>query len=550
MSKTKIQSDLQKSRSLFDAGQWAAIIDILQPHLEDQCVLPEVWYLASLSFLNLNNHEMALGAAQQALKRDHSKVDYAIQTLRCMALLGRWQVVGAELDRICTRQVGLPSFSAQQYDAVGMIYSICEQHHKAKNCFQHAIDMCGDEPHYFYNLATALRFVGDFDACINACNNAIRLNPIDGQAYALRSEVKKYKPEDNNISELKSAINLIQSHGQSKSVQEIAVYYSLAKEYDDIGDFKNAFYFLKRASSIRRQQFDYSVQDDVNMMKGIKDLHSKSWLNAHLQSTSTQSNRPPKDKKSAEATPIFILGLPRSGTSLLERMLAAHSNVSAAGELNDFSRALTSLNRQCGLSPSGYDKSDSLNNSVNLDVNQLGAKYMELCAEKIGSTPMFIDKTPINYLYAGLIRAALPEAKIIILDRSPMDVCLAMFRVNFSQSYPFSYDLGELSQYYLAYRELRDHWVDTLGESGICKIDYEALVENPRNELEKVLKFCSLDWQAECLDFQNQTQAVTTASAYQVRQPIYKSSLSKWKNYNDELGKVVEVFKGHGLVVE
>lgn len=549
MSKTKAQSDLQKARSLFDAGQWSVIIDILQPHLNDQCVLPEIWYLASLSFLNLNNHELALGAAQQALKRDHSKVDYAIQTLRCMALLGRWRMVGVELDRICARQEDLPSFNAQQYDAVGVIYSICEQHHKAKNCFQHAIDLCGDEPHYFYNLATALRFVGDFDACINACNNAIGLNPIDGQAYALRSEVKKYKPQDNNITELKSAIKLIQDQGQSQSFQEIAVYYSLAKEYDDVGDFKTAFNVLKRAARIRRQQFDYSVQNDVNMMKNIRDLHSKSWLNSHIQSKSPESHRPQKLKGTARATPIFILGLPRSGTSLLERMLAAHSNVSAAGELNDFSRALTNLNRQCGLSSSGYDKSDSLNNSVNLDVDLLGKRYMELCAEKIDEAPMFIDKTPINYLYVGLIRAALPDAKIIILDRNPMDVCLGMFRVNFSQSYPFSYDLGELSQYYLAYRELRDHWVETLGTSAICKVGYEALVENPRGELEKVLKFCGLNWQEKCLDFQNQSQTATTASAYQVRQPIYKSSLNKWKNYQDELGEMFDVFETHGLVI-
>lgn len=533
--------DLQQARTLIGQGQWRSVIEQLQPHLNNKTNNSEIWYLASLAFLNLGNQSTALKAARQALALASDKLDYALQMLRCMAVLGRWSSVSLELDKISLRD----NLSAQQYDSVGTIYSLCEQHIKARDCFIKATQLQNDNPHYFYNLATALRFTGDFDGCIEACEKTIKLNPLDGQAFLLRSEVRKQSVGLNNIPELERALKNLQRSTQTSPPQEVALGFSLAKEYDDVSDYKTSFNYLKQASDLRRSQFDYSVDNDISLMTNLVDTHSKQWLDSRTKPVAHV-----RPKGMSGPSPIFILGLPRSGTSLLERMLSAHSDVSSAGEINDFSKALAASIKQQGLSQKKSNKSDAISQSVDLNMSDLGLRYMQLCSEKIRKTPRFIDKTPVNYLYAGLIRAALPEAKIIILDRNPMDVCFAMYRANFSQAYPFSYKLSELAKYYLAYQKLREHWLQVLGPAGMHKVRYEDLVENPRDQLVKVLGFCDLAWQDQCLDFQNQPQAATTASAYQVRQPIYKSSVSKWKHYRHEIAEIENIFTQNGLRVE
>lgn len=542
MINTDVKLDLQKARSLIGQGQWRPVLERLQPHLNTNTKKSEIWYLASLAFLNLGNQSTALKAATQALALASDKLDYALQMLRCMAIQGRWLTVSTELDKIFSRT----KLNAQQYDAIGTLYSLCEQHSKAKDCFNKATQLQDDNPHYFYNLATALRFIGDFAACIVACEKTIKLNPLDGQAFLLRSEVRKQTPTCNNIPELEQALENLQCSAPASPSQETAMGFSLAKEHDDISDYKTSFSYLKQACDLRRSQFEYSVDNDIALMNSLMETHTKQWLDSQIKpQIKVQAHT--HTKKRNGPSPIFILGLPRSGTSLLERMLSAHSDVSSAGEINDFSKALTAAVKQDSLSQKNLSKADVIGQSVDLNMADLGQRYMQRCDEKITKSSAFIDKTPINYLYVGLIRAALPEAKIILMDRNPMDVCFAMYRANFSQAYPFSYQLSELAKYYLTYQKLRQHWLQVLGPTGIHKVHYEDLVESPREQLQKVLDFCGLAWQDKCLDFQAQSQAATTASAYQVRQPIYKSSVSKWKHYRPQLEEIHQMFARNGI---
>lgn len=179
----------------------------------------------------------------------------------------------------------------------------------------------------------------------------------------------------------------------------------------------------------------------------------------------------------------------------------------------------------------------------------LGKSYLESTRPKTGHTPRFIDKFPFNYLNCGMIHAALPDAKLILLERHPMDACFAMYRMMFMGIYPFSYDLDELGRYYISYRTLADHWRQVLADS-IHVVRYETLVQDTENEIRKLLDYCGLEWEDSCLSFHENKSASTTASAVQVRQPMYSSSIGKWKRYEKQLQPLAELFQQHGIMAQ
>jgi hypothetical protein len=232
--------------------------------------------------------------------------------------------------------------------------------------------------------------------------------------------------------------------------------------------------------------------------------------------------------------PIFIVGMPRTGTTLVERMLAGHSAVSSAGELHDFSSELVKeISRVSGGKP--VPKQEIVAASVKVDFARLGRNYIAAARQAAGgSTAHFIDKLPFNFLYCGLIQRALPGARIIHMMRDPMDTCYAVYKTLFGQAYPFSYDLDELSTYYIAYRRLMDHWRRVM-PGKMLDVKYEDVIADPERQARRLVAHCGLDWEQGCLEFHQSDAASTTASAVQIRQPLYSSSVLKWLNYERQL---------------
>jgi hypothetical protein len=225
--------------------------------------------------------------------------------------------------------------------------------------------------------------------------------------------------------------------------------------------------------------------------------------------------------------------MPRTGTTLVQRILGSHSAVYSAGELSTFGLELTRLARAT-LRPPPRSGPDFVAGTAQLDFRVLGEAYIEKTKPMRDNSPHFIDKLPFNYLYAGLIHLALPHAKIINLHRHPMDTCYAVYKQLFKDAYPFSYDLDELGQYYIAYHGLMQHWNEVM--PGVMHtLRYEAVVADVEGEARRLLQFCELPWEDQCLRFYEDIQASTTASALQVRQPVYASSISKWHHYERQL---------------
>jgi hypothetical protein len=239
------------------------------------------------------------------------------------------------------------------------------------------------------------------------------------------------------------------------------------------------------------------------------------------------------------AEPIFVIGMPRTGTTLLERILSSHSVVHPAGELQTFSVELAKhCKRVEGEAPSRAE--DLVVRSALIDFTALGEDYIAGTRPGTGQTAHFVDKLPLNFLYAGLIHLALPKAKIVLLERDPMDTCYAIYKTLFEGIYPFSYDLEELANYFAAYRQLIDHWQSVMpGVMHVVK--YEELVTDPEPVVDDLLSYCSLSYEEACRRFYENRNVSTTASAVAVREDLFQSSIGLWRNYEEQLKPVTEI---------
>jgi hypothetical protein len=260
------------------------------------------------------------------------------------------------------------------------------------------------------------------------------------------------------------------------------------------------------------------VDSDIAAIDSIITNHSRDAIAASA-------------RRSGGGEAIFVIGLPRSGMTLVERMLASHPDVVSAGEPSDFVAALMEAARGAEISP-GRDA--LIRGSLSLDLDLVAQRYLEQVRPD-GNFRRFIDKFPQNYLYAGLIHAALPDAKIVLLRRDPMDSCFAMYRAFFSGAYPFSYDLEELARYYAAFDRLCAHWRGALPETALMEVHYEDLVRDPERTAHDLSDFLALPWTNAMARPHQNASAATTASAVQVRAPIHARSVGKWRRYAGDL---------------
>jgi hypothetical protein len=228
-----------------------------------------------------------------------------------------------------------------------------------------------------------------------------------------------------------------------------------------------------------------------------------------------------------------VFGMPRTGTTLVERVLASHPEVCSAGELSTFSLELTRLTQALPGSPV-RSRAEFVERSASLDFAELGESYLRAARAHHDGRAYFVDKLPFNYLYAGLIRLALPGARLVGLERHPMDTCYAVYKQLFRDAYPFSYDLDDLGRYYVGYASLMNHWRSVL-PAAIHAVQYETLVSDLDGEVRRLLEHCGLPWNDRCVRFHENESASTTASALQVRRPVYTSSIGRWRAYAEGL---------------
>jgi hypothetical protein len=271
---------------------------------------------------------------------------------------------------------------------------------------------------------------------------------------------------------------------------------------------------------MKRRHMRYDVETDLQIIAKIAEVYGAGKFDGRPQGCSSPD-------------PIFIVGMPRTGTTLVERILGSHSSVHSAGELNHFSLELIRLERRANDRPAA-SRLDFVARTADLDFRALGDAYLASTRPLRDGRPYFIDKLPFNFLYAGLIHLALPQAKIINLQRHPMDTCYAVYKQLFKDAYPFSYDLEELGRYYVAYHRLMQHW-NAVMPGVMHTVWYEDVVADVEGETRRLLDYCGLPWEDQCLRYYQNPRSSTTASALQVRQPIYDTSVGRWRAYARQL---------------
>lgn len=483
------------------------------------------WFISSSLALTLKVYDFASVAIDKALLLHPMNNSYLLQRIRCLYSLDKQSKAVKLADKLSKSK----SLNASILNDLATFFSTCHKFNKASVLYKQAIKKSPSNSTFYYNLACVERFMGKLSDSENNCTSAININPLNSDAHFLRSNLIKQKPERNHISELS---NFSKSYF-SNPIDFCKIQFSLAKELEDCSLFEESFKARLTGAKTYRNMFQYDVKSEIEFMRSIENVYNLESMD-NLASKNDGSNI------------IFILGLPRTGSTLVDRILSNHSSANSAGELTVFNEVMLDMLSKLP-SNNNISRSQMVSLSINLDFNQLGKAYINQTKKYHIGSKIIIDKFPQNSIYAGLIHLALPNAKIILIERNPIDCCYSIFKQLFTDIYQYSYDLNELVDYYIAHQKLMNHWKAVIPDA-IHVVRYEELVANTEKVSKDLLTFCKLDWQQSCLEFHKNTQSTTTASASQVRQKIYSSSIGMWKNYKKQLEPIITKLEQSSLV--
>jgi tetratricopeptide (TPR) repeat protein len=386
----------------------------------------------------------------------------------------------------------------------------------AVTLLQRARGMGLDTPATRYLEAVSLLQCGRMEEAEAGLEACIRMRPDFARAHWALAKLRRQTPASNHVARLEALL----ASGSTASPEDLpALCFALFKELDDLDEPERAWDALARGCVARRQLVEYDGAAEAILFERLRTTCSGRFFD-------TAAGDPPPGPM-----PIFIIGLPRSGTTLLERILGNHSAVADAGELRDFPWQMRWVANLPG--PARLDL-PLLERSAGLDYDLLGRRYLEHARFHAGGRAFFTDKLPPNFIHAGFIRRALPGARMLHMVRDPMDVCFSNLKELFAAAYPYSYDLMELADHYGRYRRLMAHWHRQM-PGAILDIRYAELVADPEATMRKVFDFCGLAWEEGCLEIERRATPVTTASSTQVRESIHAGALGSWQRYARQL---------------
>ena len=369
-----------------------------------------------------------------------------------------------------------------------------------------------------HNIANIYHVTGDFKNSDLHFEKSLTINPTFTSSDRLMSMSIKYKnKDDKHLKYLEKKV----SDEKLNEKQKMHLYFALGKAYDDIKDINNSFTNYKKGNDIQNKSLKYNLKEEIDILLNTKK---------HFPSNKLELNKPSNKKI------IFVVGMTRSGTSLVEQVISSHDKVFGAGELNFLTDAVFNQ-----FSSKYVYNAEFKINEINKDNLEYIKKYYEENINKFNFSEEYMsDKAPLNFRFIGFVKKIFPNSYIIHCDRDPLDVCWSNYKQFFTSSKTgFTSNLTNLGKFYNLYNEYMQHWNKLYGKK-IYNLKYENFINNFESESKKLLSYCDLDWDPRCIEFYKNSRAVTTASLAQVRQPIYKSSISSWKNYSEHLGELID----------
>jgi Sulfotransferase family len=453
------------------------------------------------------------GAAEQskyaafALPND---ADMICRVASCLVKVGEINAA-----RACMRhpEIGR-SRSGPALAALAHIYQGLNLHTESLALMDRARALGFDNPDFRYFRAIQLQFngrVAEAEAELEAC---LRLGPTFGRASLTLARLRKWSVDDNHLEFIRRRLEAVEQGSEDHAAFEFAQY----KELEDLGRFEDAWAALQRANAVMHERLKHHVPDEEALFDAV------------IARCDGEFTRLPAHRFDGPI-PIFIVGMPRSGTTLLERILGNHSQVMPAGELADFSRQWRWVADQ-----HGHKLLDQamIRTAGETDFAEVGRRYLEQTQWRADGRPYYVDKLPPNFMLAGFIRRALPQARIVHMGRDPMDLCFSNYRALFGDAFAYSYDLDALAAHHRQYRRLMDHWHEVM-PGAVHDVHYTALVQDTEAATRALLDHCGLPFEAGCLDTAGNPAPVATLSSAQVRERIHARGLQAWKPYASQL---------------
>lgn len=481
----------------------------------------EAHFLIGLIGIESRDWAIATRAFKNVVSLNNTHVAGWAQLARAFVTAGQYSNAETALSKAVVIECDDPLV----FDVIGTVYSVLGDQRAALLWYDKAA-VIADSATFELSRAKALIFLGRLDEAGTALDAVLAERPATAQAHWMKSRLGTASSTDH----LKTLKTLVED-ATFRPGDEPFLYYAMGKEYEDLEQWDKAFKAYEKGAKARRAEVQFDEAAEEIMFAALANTFDKAWLEALGQGN-------------PDVSPIFIVGQPRTGTTLVERIITAHSDVTSAGELQQFSM---SIKRLSGITSPKPMTAEIIRKAASIDPAELGSMYLEATRALRQNTPRFVDKMPVNYLYVPLIAAAFPNAKIIHVTRSPMDSCFSSYKQLFADAYYHSYDLEEMARHHVRYRKLMAAWSDLLS-SRMLEVNYEEIVEETDISARNLINYLDLPWQDECIDFHKQTSSVTTASAAQVREKAHTRSVGLWHRYDTHLEPARKILAGAGFM--
>jgi tetratricopeptide (TPR) repeat protein len=468
--------------------------------------------------LALEENEAALASYRRALSLRPAYIEAQMGLARTYQALENLPAAETEAQRAIHTDTGNPKAHA----LLGSIYAELTRPDQAEKEFGHALALdpgCDDA---LLGLGHLYIELGRLDKAEELFLRALEFKPDNTSARIHITQAKKTRPGDANFAALLEEEKNSSGFSENKMM---SLHFALGKCHDDIKEYDRAFPHFVAGCKIKRAKLSYDATKIERQFAGVTEIFNKDAID-RLRGAGDPSD-----------VPVFVLGMPRSGTTLTEQIIASHPDVYGAGELHDLLRI---AERNTGISTAPITFPNNLCALDQKILSAWGAEYVAGMLRRAPDAKRITDKMPSNYFAVGLIHLMLPNAKIIHVNRSPVDTCLSCYTRLFNRKQEHTYDLAELGRYYVRYAHLMDHWRKVLPAGAFLDVQYEDIVADQEAQARRLIEYCGLEWDPACLDFHNTKRSIRTASVTQVRQPIYTSSVERWRHYDKFLGPLLD----------
>ena len=475
--------------------------------IEDENNIDALRFMGILAFKS-GNHDIAEAMLTKALKLDPT---YSL----VWANLAQVFSVTGQLDKAKKSFKNILNMEPKNgliWAEYGTVLTKLANYEEGRDAYLKALEFKPDSPRVHLSLGHVYKTMGEIDNSIDSYKNTILQNNLSGEAYWSLANLKTYSFSENEIKDMEDTLK-----GDMSDIERSQMHFALGKAYEVKKDFDKSFKNYYEGNKVKKGLIKYSSDDTADNTKRILDFFNQE----NIQKLAKSSTR--------DRDPIFVLGMPRSGSTLVDQIISSHSKVDGTQELPNIIKIAAELNTN---NKNNYP--EVIKELDDKKVSKLGKNYIAETAWARDSAPFFIDKMPNNFIHIGLIKTILPNAKIIDTRRDPMDTCFSCFKQFFARGQLFTYSLEDLGNYYTDYIRAMNHWHNIYGKD-IYTVHYDNVINKTEETIRELIDYCELPFEKECLEFYNSSRPVKTPSAEQVRQPIYKSGLNYWKNYEKHL---------------